>query len=362
MSTSDPDRPADDTTPVPVEESAPPVAEPTAAPAAAGAEPAPTVVAEPAAPPIPEPAVADPAAALGAEPAAPVGPSAPSAPAAPSAPVAAPAASPAATEPVSLDTGRHAIVRPVPVPPDDPTPVAATVATPVAAPAATQPAATQPAAAPPAATPPAGTEVDPALAAAAAAAVARGAAPEPGAYGAITPEPDVDGRLFPDPNAPRSPSAGSRILGVIVGLILTPLAVGVLLLGESQILEAQVDGWDASTSVFGIVLVTLGLLLLGCVLLLGLWTAAVPIAGGSLLTAAGAVYLYAPSIARDQTLSFLTSSGWRLTITQVTVAGTSGMVLAAGFLLLLSGLVIASSRRRGIRLGEFRERHKASTT
>jgi hypothetical protein len=239
-------------------------------------------------------------------------------------------------EPVSLDTGRHAVVRPAPVPPEDPAPT-----TPVAV----------------AGTPPTSTLVDPPTAAVPAASTSQ--APEPVAsYGAITPEPEADGRLFPDPNAPSSPSAGSRVLGILVGLILAPIAVAVLLLGESQILEAQVDGWDATTSVFGIVLVTLGLLLLGCVLLLGAWTAAVPITGGAVLTAAGAVYLYAPSIARDQTLNLLTSSGWRLTITQVTVAGTSGMVLAVGFLLLLAGIVIASARKRGVHLGEFRERHK----
>ncbi len=185
------------------------------------------------------------------------------------------------------------------------------------------------------------------------------ATPAPATYAAITPEPEDDGRLFPDPNAPSSPSVGSRVLGVLVGLILAPIAVAVLLLGESQILEAQVDGWDSTTSVFGIILVTLGLLLLGCVLLLGIWTAAVPITGGAVLTAVGAVYLYAPSLAREQTLNILTSSGWRLTITQVTVSATSGMVLAVGFLLLLAGIVISMARRRGLRLGEFRERHKA---
>ena len=78
-----------------------------------------------------------------------------------------------------------------------------------------------------------------------------------------------------------------------MGLILAPISVVVLLLGESRILQAQVDGWDASTEVLGIVLVSLGLLLLGCVLLLALWTPAVPITGGTLLTLAGIVYLYA---------------------------------------------------------------------
>lgn len=247
------------------------------------------------------------------------------------------------------DTGRHAIVRPAPTPPDEPgTDAAAPVEPPpdpVTSPATPSPdhetpePAAAPAAEPVAALPPA-------------------AAPAPAQPTTPPPAAQEDDRLFPDPNAPRSTSVGSHILGVVVGLILAPIGVAVLLLGESRILQAQVSGWDASTEVLGIVLVSLGLLLLGCVLLLALWTPAVPITGGAVLTLAGMVYLYLPSVAREQTLNILTSSGWRLTVTQVTVAGTSGMVLATGFLLLLAGIVAGSARRRGVRLGEFRERHR----
>jgi hypothetical protein len=237
-------------------------------------------------------------------------------------------------EPVP-DTGRHAVVRPAPTPPDEPAPE----------PVAVEPAPTAP--------------VEPVVPVA-----AYGATPTETAATPATPPPAAqpvageDDRLFPDPNAPRSTSVGSHILGVLVGLILGPVGVGVLLLGQSRILAAQVDGWDASTEVLGIVLVSLGLLLLACVLLLALWTPAVPITAGTVLTLAGIVYLYAPSVAREQTLNVLTTSGWQLQVKQVTVAGTSGTVLAVGFLLLLGGLVAASARRRGVHYGEFRERHR----
>jgi len=148
------------------------------------------------------------------------------------------------------------------------------------------------------------------------------------------------------------------VLGVVVGLVLAPVGIGITLLGQSRILAAQVDGWDGSTEVLGIVLVTLGLLVLAVVVLLGLWTPSVPLAGGGLLTLVGSVYLYAPAMAREQTLNVLSSSGWRLTVTQVTVAGTSGTLLVAGFLLLVAGLVAALARRSGVRLGAFRERHR----
>lgn len=176
----------------------------------------------------------------------------------------------------------------------------------------------------------------------------------------ITPEPRVeDPSLFPAPNAPRSPSAGSHILGVIVGLILGPVAIAGVLLGQSRILAVQADHWDASLDVLGIVLVSVGLLLLGCVLLLGAWTAAVPITAGVVLSLLGGFYLYAPGIARRETLRVLTSEGWHTQVTQVTVVGTSGTLLVAGFMLLVAGLVIAGARRHGIHLGQFRERNRA---
>ncbi|MBO9555924.1 hypothetical protein, partial [Cellulomonas sp.] len=156
----------------------------------------------------------------------------------------------------------------------------------------------------------------------------------------------------------RSTSVGAHVLGVVVGLVLAPIGIAITLLGQSRILAAQVDGWDGSTEVLGIVLVTLGLLLLAVVVLLGLWTPAVPLTGGGFLTLVGAVYLYAPALAREQTLNVLSSSGWRLTVTQVTVAGTSGTLIVAGFLLLMAGLVAALARRSGVRLGAFRERHR----
>lgn len=363
MSTSDPDRPADDTTSpetVPTSPDAPPTEPAVESPAAvervvteqpeAGAHAAAETPAA-TAPVAKTPPVTTPTATPAAETTPVTTPVAKTAPVAETTPAKtpveeSPAEAPvvAKTEPVSLDTGRHAVVRPTPVPPADVTPDPVLATAPVTAATTPTPAVAQ--------TPVA----DPTLAAVAAASVA---SPPPTQPAPITPEPESDGRLFPDPNAPSRPSVGSHILGVLVGLILTPIAAGVLLLGESEVLEAQVDGWDATTSVFGIVLVTLGLLLLGCVMLLGVWTAAVPITGGAVLTAVGAVFLYSPSFAREQTLTILSSTGWRPTITHVTVAATSGMVIAVGFLLLLAGLVIASARRRGVHLGEFRERHKA---
>lgn len=163
--------------------------------------------------------------------------------------------------------------------------------------------------------------------------------------------------LFPPGSAPFTTSAGSHVIGVLVGALLAPVGMALALLGQSRILVVQVDGWDASADLAGIVLVTVGLLLLATVLVLTLWTPAASIAGGVLLTAAGVVYLFAPRVAREQTLVLLPSEHWHVTLTQVTVAGTSGTVLVAGFMLLVSGVVAVVVRRHGIQLGVFRERH-----
>ncbi|GAA3817815.1 hypothetical protein [Cellulomonas soli] len=204
-------------------------------------------------------------------------------------------------------------------------------------------------------------------------AVPRPAAPPAASPDAATPAPKVpapptgahrdpasqvpDAELFPAPNAPFTTTFGTHVLGAVLGLLLAPIGMGVTLLGQSRILVAQVDGWTASADLAGIVLVTIGLLLLGTVLVLALWTPALPTAGGLLLTVAGGVYLYAPWFARERTLVVLPSEHWHVTLTQVTVAGTSGTVLVTGFLLLVAGLVAIAARRQGIHLGVFRERH-----
>lgn len=265
-------------------------------------------------------------------------------------PSSSPAATPAAPAPASrrepgTDTGRHAVVRPTPAPPEPAAPRAAstppTAATSGAAarmasigqpdPASQDPAATRVA-------PPAGTAERPAH------------------------EPGDDGRTpsaVTEPEAPRKTGFGSHVLGVVLGLLLAPLGAAALLGGQARILAAQVDGWDASTEVLGIVLVSAGLLLLVWVLLLGLWTATVPVTGGLVLTVLGAVYLYAPSLAREQTLAWFDRERWHATLTQVVVTGTSGTLLAAGVLLLVAGLVTAGARRRGVRFGVHSERAAA---
>ena len=90
--------------------------------------------------------------------------------------------------------------------------------------------------------------------------------------------------LFPDPNAPRTITVGTHVLGVVVGIVLPPLSAAVALLGNSRILAVEADGWVAQVEGLGIVLVTLGVLLLVACALLSLWTPTVGLVGGKLLT------------------------------------------------------------------------------
>ena len=255
------------------------------------------------------------------------------------------------------DTGRHAVQRPAPTPPEPDEPGAGTghgperrSPDPVVAPAASgSPDASDGDRAPAAGHP------TPASASPAASTPA-----EPAPTGTSPARDGDDDELFPEPNAPRTPHAGTHVLGVLVGLVLAPLAVGVLLVGQSRILEVQVDGWDASLELLGIVLVSVGAVLLAALLLLGLWTAAVPITAGLLLGVLGGLQLYAPGVARATTLEIVDADAWDLTVTQVTVAGTSGTTIVAGVLLLTAGVAIALGRRHGVRLGTFRERNRVA--
>ena len=152
---------------------------------------------------------------------------------------------------------------------------------------------------------------------------------------------------------------GALMLGVIVGVVLPLAAALVVALGVSRILVVEADGWVAKVDVLGIVLVTLGALLLLACALLSLWTPSVGLVGGAILTLAGGFALYAPGLTRTAVLDVLTSEGWEPTVVQSVVVATSGTLVVVGVLLPGAGIVSSAARRHGIHLGAFRERHRA---
>lgn len=180
-----------------------------------------------------------------------------------------------------------------------------------------------------------------------------------GAEQPVRPAPGPDDDLFPGPHPPRRVGPGGHLLGIVVGLVLVPAALAAALVGEARILVAQTDGWDASTDVIGIVLVSVGVLVLALTVYLGVWSPTVPITGGTVMAVAGGVFLYAPSLARETVLALLDGTSWRTTGGNATVAATSGTMLLAGVLVLVAGLAAWQSRRRGKAIGDWRARHGA---
>lgn len=169
------------------------------------------------------------------------------------------------------------------------------------------------------------------------------------------PEPSPDGS--PEPIPAGGVGFGGHVLGVVAGLLLTTFAVVLLVLGQARILGS--DDPTAPDGV-GIVLVTLGVVLLATVVVGGARTATAPLTGGAVFTVLGGFYLFAPTVARDQTLRLLATDASRTTVIYATVASTIGGLFVVGVLMLAGGCALVVARRRGRRVGEFRERNRTS--
>ncbi len=162
-------------------------------------------------------------------------------------------------------------------------------------------------------------------------------------------EPEVD--VFPAAEPPRRVGIGAHLLGVLVGLVAGPVAVLVAGLGESRIVLAYTPPQTAWIDALGTTLVALGALLLIIVVLLGLWTATVPITAGAVVTAAGLTFLIVPERAYTEVLRLFRTDANALTVGQLDLQGVSGVVLLLGVLLLAAGIAIAVARRGGRRYG-----------
>jgi hypothetical protein len=180
--------------------------------------------------------------------------------------------------------------------------------------------------------------------------------PEPAPDAANEPLPTRRGlppeeRVFPSTVPPRGVGFGGHVLGVLFGLILAPLSVLVAGLGESRIVLAYGPPRTAWIDGLGTTLVVLGAVLLIGVVILGLWTAAVPITGGAVVTALGLLYIVIPETTYRETLRLFKTDANALTVDQLAVQGVSGVVLLRGVLVLTAGIAIAIARSAGRRRG-----------
>lgn len=151
-----------------------------------------------------------------------------------------------------------------------------------------------------------------------------------------------------DVAAPRRGGVGRLLLGLLVGLVVGAAGVWLVLFGQSRILGVQAPGWDASYDPLGVVLVTVGVLVLVALIAAGLWSAAAPVTAGLLSTVIGVVYLYVPATTHADTVSWLATDGTRGSVERTVVAATSGTVFVVGALLLATGIVCGVLRRRHV--------------
>ena len=168
------------------------------------------------------------------------------------------------------------------------------------------------------------------------------------------------GAAFPVPTGPRTTSFGGHVLGILVGLVLTLLATFLITLGQARILAGGVGRSDVAPETLGIVLVTVGALVAGIVVLLGLRTPTAPFTGGLLALLVGAAYLFAPVAAHDQTVRLLVTEQNRTSVLNSITVGTTGGAFVLGIVLIAAATALSLVRRRGVELGAFRERSQGS--
>ncbi|HWS58406.1 MAG TPA: hypothetical protein VN257_07705, partial [Actinotalea sp.] len=150
---------------------------------------------------------------------------------------------------------------------------------------------------------------------------------------------------------------GRHLLGILVGLLLTPVGLLLTGIGTARLAEAADAGDPAD--VLGLSLLVVGALVLGAVGLLAMWSAAVPTTGGLVWgLGLGTVYLVAPWLVDDSldaaddrwTTAFVDQL--RAVVDQLTASAVAGQLLVTGVLLLAAGIAAARARRLGRRRAE----------
>ncbi|MGW7532016.1 hypothetical protein [Amycolatopsis sp. NPDC054798] len=147
----------------------------------------------------------------------------------------------------------------------------------------------------------------------------------------------------PAMTAPPGSRAVARLLSGLSGLLLTPIALGVLAYGgyrqQTQVSTTFAEHGDS----LGTTLMVIGALLLAGVAVLGAWSSAGPVVGGVVWgVLPGAITLVSPRTGIDL-MRLLPSdelaagfAGWLM----------SGALLGTGFLLVGAGVAATMARRR----------------
>jgi hypothetical protein len=145
---------------------------------------------------------------------------------------------------------------------------------------------------------------------------------------------------------------GSHLLAALLGLVLTPFALTMVGIGTGRL--ADIAGTsDMGTDLLGGTLLSLGVLMLAVIVLLGTWSAALPIVGGLVWgVGLGAAYLIFPTAMRDGAEAMTAEGTVPVEVEQLADAGMNGSLLVLGALLVAAGLAVSLARRRGRRFAE----------
>lgn len=175
------------------------------------------------------------------------------------------------------------------------------------------------------------------------------AQPQAGAAAAPTPPPGEGPAL---PEVPRRPGFGRRLIGALLGFVLTPVALTMTGIGTARL--ADIAGTsDMGTDLLGGTLLTIGVVMLAVIVLLGIWTTSVPIVGGLVWgVALGLAYLIVPGAMQDGAEAMTADRNVPEAIDQVADAGMSGYLVVLGFILVAAGLATTLARRSGRRFAE----------
>lgn len=161
-----------------------------------------------------------------------------------------------------------------------------------------------------------------------------------------------DVRHEPLPEPPAKPGAGRHLLGTLLGLVLTPVALLLTGIGVARLADV-VSAEEAATDPLGLTLLIVGVVLLAIIVLLGAWSPAVPITGGLVWgIGLGLAFLFIPGIMQDVLESMSADRVVPGGVEQLADTAMSGTLLVTGTLLLAAGVAAARARRRGRRWAE----------
>lgn len=157
------------------------------------------------------------------------------------------------------------------------------------------------------------------------------------------------------PAPPERPGPRRHLLGILLGLLVTPIGLALLASGAGRLAETARAATEpgGAPDLIGIVLLLLGVVVLVTIALLGTWSPALPITGGlAWALIPGLVLLVAPWLLTDLIASLPQQTQMSSTEAATALATVNGYLVVTGALLVAAGVEAARGRRKGRRWAE----------